>query len=113
MYEAADIKTISRVITRHVKGIGTNPTQAKDRNSVPTSNLSATGSRKVPSLEACDDHVRAIHPSARSLNPANINNHNAICNKQIINIKNNKHSHIYIFIYIHIFIYFIYYLIIL
>lgn len=67
-------------MTRHVKGIGTNPTQAKDRNRVPTSNLSAAGSKKVPSLEACDVHVRAIHPSAKSLNPAIINSHNAIYN---------------------------------
>ena len=71
-------------MTRHVKGMGTNPTQAKDRNNVPTSNLSATGSRKLPSLEACDVHVRAIHPSARSLNPAIINSDNAIYNMNII-----------------------------
>lgn len=80
MYEAAETMATSRVITRHVRGIGTNPTQASERNNVPRSNLSATGSRKLPSLEAWDFHVRAIQPSARSLNPAIINSHNATCN---------------------------------
>lgn len=69
---------MSLATTRHVRGTGINPTHAKERKSVPTSNLSATGSKKLPSLEACDDHVLAIHPSAKSLTPANANSHSAI-----------------------------------
>lgn len=63
---------------RQVSGTGIKPTHAKERKSVPTSNLSATGSKKLPSLEACDVQVRAIHPSAKSLIPANASSHSAI-----------------------------------
>lgn len=79
MYEAPIIKTMSRKITKQVKGTGTRPTHAREKKSVPTSNLSATGSRKLPSFDACDVHVRAIHPSARSVNPAIPRSHNATC----------------------------------
>lgn len=80
MYDAAVTRAVSLAMTRHVKGIGTNPTHANDKNNVPTSNLSATGSKKLPSLEAWDVHVRAIHPSAKSLNPEIINSHSATWN---------------------------------
>jgi len=91
MYDAAVTRAMSRTITRQVSGIGIRPTCAKERNNVPTSNLSATGSKKLPSLEACEIQVRAIHPSARSLNPANTSNHSAICAMMQRDLKSEKH----------------------
>lgn len=79
IYDAAATRAISRITTRQVSGTGIKPTHARERNNVPTSNLSATGSRKLPSLEAWDVQVRAIHPSATSLSPANVSKHRAIC----------------------------------
>ena len=52
IYDAAATKATSLAMTRVVKGIGINPTQVRVKNNVPTSNLSATGSKKLPSLEA-------------------------------------------------------------
>lgn len=57
--------------------MGIRPTQVNDKNIVPTNNLSATGSRKLPSFDACDVQVRAIQPSAKSDNPANPSNQRA------------------------------------
>lgn len=52
MYDAPATKAMSLAITRHVRDTGIRPTQVKVRNIVPTSNLSATGSRKLPSFDA-------------------------------------------------------------
>lgn len=52
MYEAAETKAISRAITRNVKGMGIKPTHVKEKNNVPMSNLSAHGSKKLPSFDA-------------------------------------------------------------
>jgi hypothetical protein len=38
---------------------------------VPINSLSAIGSRKLPSFDAWEVHVLAIHPSAKSEIPAN------------------------------------------
>lgn len=81
MYDAPATRATSRAITRHVRGTGIKPTQVKVKNIVPTNNLSATGSRKLPSFDAWEVHVRAIQPSAKSVSPANPRSHSAICNK--------------------------------
>lgn len=49
----------------------------RDKKSVPTNSLSAIGSRKLPNLEAWEDQVRAIQPSAKSVIPANPRSHKA------------------------------------
>lgn len=57
-------KKASRQSTSTLNQIGNKLQYDIEMTNAPISNLSAIGSKNVPSLLACDGHVRAIAPSA-------------------------------------------------